>query len=72
MRIRDFLGEHFGGAAEVHANLSHVNNPPSLTAVEKWFQRGSMPAHYFAALLYRLEERYGEPISMRRYVKTGD
>lgn len=45
---------------------------PSDETARKWFQRGSVPADWFAYLLAWLEIDRGAPISLARYLDAGD
>lgn len=44
-------------------------DPPEYAAVQKWFQRGSVPANWFAVLLAYLTLERGEPPNLCKYVR---
>lgn len=44
---------------------------PSLSAVEKWFQRGTIPGEHFPVLLALLEIERGGPVGVSGYLTGG-
>lgn len=64
-----FLTDKFGSAGGVVALLgAYGADVPNRAAVDKWFQRGSIPADWLAVLLAFLEIEDG-PVSMINYVR---
>jgi hypothetical protein len=47
-------------------------NLPADEAVRKWFQRGAVPAEWFAVLLAYLEIDRGTPVSVIDYLRVKD
>jgi hypothetical protein len=67
-----FLTKEFGGAHNVLALFTRYGlDPPHVTAIEKWFQRGSVPGSWLACLVSLLELDRGQPVSLARYTKFG-
>lgn len=64
-----FLIEMFGSAQGVLSFLRAYRVPlPGAFAVEKWFQRGSIPSDWLPVLLAYLEIEHGAPISLSAYL----
>lgn len=69
-RTKPFLLEHFGSVQGVLSFLRAYNAPlPKDKAVEKWFQRASIPSDWFPILLVYLELDRGGPISLTDYME---
>ena len=67
-----FLRSHFETPATlVEWYMVAQVEPPNISAVEKWFQRGRIPGNHLAVLLYLLEESSGQPVSLRRFIRVG-
>jgi hypothetical protein len=67
-----FLKENFGSPQNVLALFSFYGfNAPKLSAVEKWFQRGSVPGSYLILLLCIVEMERGEPVRISHYLQGG-
>lgn len=68
-RAKQFLVENFGNVQGVVSFLRAYDAPlPKSTRVEKWFQRESIPADWFALLLAYLEIDRGKPVSLTAYL----
>lgn len=67
-----FLKEQFNNPKGLTSFLCTYGAPlPQGAAVEKWFQRGSVPSGWFAILNAYLELDNGSPISLRKYIIHG-
>lgn len=65
---KKFLCDHFGTVGSVMAFASAYGVSLSQAAVQKWFQRSSMPGQELALLLGFLELEGGRPISIASYI----
>jgi hypothetical protein len=66
---RRFLADKFKTPGGVVAFVTaYGRTPPSLHAVEKWWQRNSLPADWLAILLSLLEIETGAPTSIVGYI----
>lgn len=66
-----FLKDAFGRpAALVKLLRAYGVDPPKYAAAQKWFQRGSVPADWFALLLAYLTLERGEPPDLCNYLKV--
>ncbi len=69
-RTKKFLVENFQTVQGVMAFLRAYNAPlPNTKAVEKWFQRQSVPSEWLPVLLAYLELDRGEPVSLIIYLE---
>ncbi len=68
---RQFLERHFDSPGNLVAVYSTVGTPPSVAAVEKWFQRGSIPGNQLALLIYVIETRDGCAVTLREFMREG-
>lgn len=60
-----FLTHHFDSPGNLLARYSTVDaTRPSISAVEKWFQRGSIPGNQMAVLLYIIETSTGNGVKL--------
>lgn len=68
-----YLREHFGGPDGVLALLEKHTDAdlPERSAVEKWFQRGSIPSNWLPLLHIAVEAEKSAPVSFAQYVTTG-
>jgi hypothetical protein len=68
-----YLSEHFGGPDGVLALLAkHTDTAlPERSAVEKWFQRGSIPSGWLPLLHIAAEAEKSAPVSFAQYVSVG-
>ena len=66
---RLFLKENFHSPQRVLAVFrTYGLASPSLSAVEKWFSRGTIPGDAFPSLLVLLELEHGKPVSIANYM----
>jgi hypothetical protein len=66
-----FLDERFQTPRGLLAFLSAYNAPlPNAAAVEKWFQRKTVPSEWFAVLLAYLELEEGCPLSITAFLEV--
>lgn len=64
-----FLVEMFGTTQGLLSFLRAYRAPlPGASAVEKWFQRGSIPSDWLPTLLAYLEIEHGAPVSLAAYL----
>ena len=71
-RTKTFLIESFGNVQGLLSFLRAYDAPlPGASAVEKWFQRGSVPSDWLPVLLAYLELEHGKPISLTSYLGGG-
>lgn len=64
-----FLRDSFGSAAGLSAFLSSYGlTSPSAAAIQKWFQRETIPSEWLPALLVYMELDQGRPISLTPYI----
>lgn len=64
-----FLKENFLNPQKVLALFRAYNiGCPSLSAIEKWFQRGTIPGEWFPVLLAFLEMERGRPVGVTEYL----
>jgi hypothetical protein len=71
-RTRQFLVDMFGNAQGLVSFLRAYDSPtPAPAAVDKWFQRESIPSHWFPLLLVYLELDRGSPVSLSSYLEVG-
>lgn len=69
-RTKQFLVENFQNTPGlVNFLRAYGAALPKSTRVEKWFQRESIPAEWFAVLLAYLEIDRGGPISLTAYLE---
>lgn len=69
-RTKQFLVENFQTVNGLVSFLRAYDAPlPKPTRVEKWFQRESIPAEWFAILLTYLEIDRGAPVSLTAYLE---
>lgn len=67
-----FLKTNFPTVTAVIAAVSEVaEETPHPAAVMKWFRRGTVPMPWFAMLLAALEQRHGQPFSLKPYMTSG-
>lgn len=65
-----FLLQYFQTPKGLLAFLSAYNAPlPGAAAVEKWFQRKTVPSEWFAVLLAYLELEEGHPPSLVTFLE---
>lgn len=70
--FRSFLTEQFQKPQNVlYLFSSYGVETPSHAAVEKWFQRASVPGEYLPVMLCILEIERGEPLRLTRYWQGG-
>lgn len=68
-----FLRENFPTPQNVLALFTAYGlSCPSLAAIEKWYQRGSIPGSVLPTLLCLLELERGAPLSLVAYMGEGD
>jgi hypothetical protein len=68
-RTKQFLVDHFQTVQGVVSFLGAYDAPlPNAAAVQKWFERGSIPSDWLPLLLCYLEIENGTPVSLRGYV----
>jgi hypothetical protein len=66
-----FLTEQFSSPQNILVMFNAYGmRPPNLAAVEKWFQRRSVPSEYLPMLICILELEKGGPVGLARYVKV--
>lgn len=71
-QTKKFLTDHFGSVQGVIAFLGAYGAPlPKTAAVEKWFQRESIPSEWLPVLLSYLEIDKGRPIGLAPYLGGG-
>ncbi len=64
-----FLANHFDTPGNLIARYRSVNATiPSISAVEKWFQRGRIPGSHLAVLFYIVEQDTGRGLSIGNYM----
>ena len=69
---KQFLVEKFGSVQGLLSFLRAYGAPlPGVTAVEKWFQRESVPSDWLPLLLAYLEIDGGAPVSLTAYLGGG-
>lgn len=69
-KAKQFLKENFKTPQGVLSFLRAYGAPvPGAKAVEKWFQRDSVPAEWLPVLLAYLELDGGAPVSLRDYLE---
>lgn len=67
-----FLTEHAGTPHGVLALFSAYGiDPPGFDAVEKWFQRRSIPSAWFPIVLCLVELENGKPTRLAGYLHSG-
>lgn len=67
---RKFLIEQFTNAQNVLVLFTIYGvDCPSLSAIEKWFARRSIPGEYLPVLLCILELERGSPFSLTQYLE---
>jgi hypothetical protein len=65
-----FLREYLNGARRVHEVLSrYERRVPSVSAIEKWYERDAIPGVWFPIVLSAIEREKGAPVSLTRYIK---
>jgi len=65
-----FLRELFGSPQGLLSFLrAYGSASPGAPAVEKWFQRESVPSGWLVILLAYLEVEHGAPISLNAYLE---
>lgn len=70
---RNFLHDRFKNPPGVVAFVAAYRvTPPTLSATEKWFQRGVIPGDWLPVLLALIEVENGGPVSMAEYVEMGE
>lgn len=68
---RAFLIEQFSTPQNVLVLFtSYGVDCPSLSAIEKWFGRRSIPGEYVPILLCILELEHGKPFSLTQYYRA--
>lgn len=68
-KAKSFLVEMFGNVQGLLSFLGAYDAPlPNAGAVEKWFQRGSIPSDWLPVLLAYLELDRGGPVSLSSYL----
>ncbi len=68
-RTQAFLADFFRSPQGLLSFLRAYDvTPPGVSAVEKWFQRESVPSDWLPILLGFLEIDRGEPISLAAYL----
>lgn len=66
---RQFLKEQFANPQKVLSLFAFYGlSAPTLSAVEKWFSRGSIPGDAFPVLIAILELERGAPVSVTKYL----
>lgn len=69
---RSFLTEHFGTARSLTAFVrAYGFDAPNDAAVDKWFQRGSVPSDWFALLVTLLSMDRPEGAKLSRFLRRG-
>ena len=64
-----FLTERFGSPKNVLVLFTAYGiEPPSAAAVEKWFQRRSVPSEYLPIMACIVELESGEPVRFAKYL----
>lgn len=71
-KAKKFLADQFGEPVDVAAAL-HARFPkaPSADTVRKWYIRDSVSSEWLPPLLVLIEERQGQPTSVKAYVTSG-
>lgn len=68
-KTKTFLIERFGNVQGLLSFLRAYDAPlPGAPAVEKWFQRESIPSEWLPILLSYLEIEKGAPVSLVSYL----
>lgn len=66
---KQFLVEMFGNPQGLLSFLRSYDAPlPGAAAVDKWFQRGSVPSDWLPILLAYIELDRGEPVRLSSYL----
>lgn len=69
-RTKQFLADHFHSVQGVVSFLGAYDAPlPKAPAVQKWFERGSIPSDWLPVLLCYLEIENGAPVSLKVYLE---
>lgn len=67
---REFLKDNFPSPQNVLALYrAYGIQSPTPAAIEKWFQRGSVPGDSLAVLLCLMELERGRPIGLAQYLR---
>ncbi len=67
-----FLTERFGSPKNVLVLFTAYGvDAPSAAAVEKWFQRRSVPSEYLPIMACIVELESGEPVRFAQYLRQG-
>jgi hypothetical protein len=70
--FRRFLTDQFRSPAALQALLAAYGyDAITVSAVRKWFARGSIPAHIFPILLVLGELEQGKRVELMTYVREG-
>lgn len=70
---KKFLTQNFHTAQHVVTVIGAYGfSDLTVAAVEKWFQRGSVPGNWLAILIAIKEIETGSPISVAKYLKAGE
>lgn len=67
-----FLSENYHTPQHTQTVLSQYGFPVKLAAVEKWWQRESVPGAWLAILIAIKEIECGRPISVTKYLRAGE
>jgi hypothetical protein len=69
---KKFLTENYHTPQHVQTVLGQYGLTVTLAAAEKWWQRASVPGNWLAVLIAIKEIETGAPISIARYLRTGE
>jgi hypothetical protein len=68
-QAKAFLTEYFKNTQTVLALFRHYGfEAPTVSAIEKWFQRDSISGHFLPILLCIAELEQGEPVRVARFM----
>jgi hypothetical protein len=67
--LRKFISDELHNPQNVLAMFSRYGFlGPKVSAVEKWFQRGSVPSDWLVPILALIELERGRPVSLAKYI----
>lgn len=69
---KKFLAENYHSPQHTQTVLSQYGFPVKVAAVEKWWQRESVPGAWWPVLIAIKEIETGKPFSVVKYIRAGE